>query len=71
MKYMTIGKRSIFAGRLLKKMFFHVLIFDDQRCFLQTGFNNLFDVVTFISNGQCYLFDLWVFQGFLIKRLDF
>jgi hypothetical protein len=47
------------------------LIFDDQRCFLQTGFNNLFDVVTFISNGKCYLFDAWVFGVYLTNRLNF
>jgi len=40
------------------------LIFDDQRCCLQTGFNNLFDAVTFISNGECYLFDERVFRVF-------
>ena len=44
---------------------------DGQKCFLQTGFNNLFDLVTFISNGDGYFFDGWVFQGFLINRRDF
>jgi len=48
-----------------------VLIFDDQRCFLQTGFNNLFDLVAFISNEERHLFDVWVFQGLLLNRLDF
>jgi len=32
-------------------------VFDGQKCFLQTGFNNLFDLVTLISNGKSYLFD--------------
>jgi len=47
------------------------LIFENQKSLLQTGFRNLFDLVTFISNGERYLFDGWVFQGFLINRLDF
>ena len=47
------------------------LIFDDQRCFLQTGFDNLFDAVTFISNRECYLFDVWVLRGFLPDCLNF
>jgi|GEM_PF-2631159 len=54
-----------------EKIVFHVLISDGQICFLLTGFKNLFDLVTFISNGERGLFDIWVFQGFLINRLDF
>jgi hypothetical protein len=47
------------------------LIFDDQRCFLQTGLNNLFDVVTFISNQEWHLFDARAFRGFLPDYLKF
>jgi hypothetical protein len=38
--------------------FFMSLIFDGQRCLRQTDLNNLFDLITFISNGECYLFEL-------------
>jgi hypothetical protein len=46
-------------------------ISDGQKCFLLTGFNNFFDLVTFISNGEWYLFDMWVFRGFYPTVLVF
>jgi hypothetical protein len=51
--------------------FFMILIFDDQKCLLQTAINNLFGVIAFISSGECYLFDVWTFRGFLPDYLNF
>jgi len=48
-----------------------ILIFDGQKWFLPIGSNNLFGIVTFISNGECYLFDAEVFHIFLLNRLNF
>jgi len=41
----------------LKMNNFLIILFDDQRCYLQTDLNILFDLVTIISNGEWYLFD--------------
>jgi len=38
---------------------------------LQTGLNNLFDAVPFISNVKWYLFDARTFQEFLPDYLNF
>jgi len=55
----------------LKMNNFFIIFVDDQRCYLQTGLNNLFDAVTFFSNREWYLFDSRAFREFLPDYLNF
>jgi len=62
---------NVLITLLLNFICFVYSCLDGQMCFLPTALNNLFDLITFISNGECYLFGIWVFQRVLINRLDF
>jgi hypothetical protein len=47
------------------------MFIDERRCHSQCSSNNFFDFVTFISNGEAYLFDASAFYGFLVNCLNF
>jgi hypothetical protein len=55
----------------LKMNSFFIICFDDQNCYLQTGLNNLFDGVSFISNSEGYFPQARPFQGFTFNHLIF